>query len=104
MIPFVAAQAGANRLWAGPDAPEVYFFSGMRNHTRTLFDFLDSDAAADVAVADRALRTDPAIVVLRLAPSFSPAPTPQDIERLRQALPQERMFDGFLVMWRESSR
>jgi Dolichyl-phosphate-mannose-protein mannosyltransferase len=40
LIPFVQNVAGDNPIVAGPDCPEIYFFSGVRNQTRVLYDSL----------------------------------------------------------------
>jgi hypothetical protein len=66
MIPFVQHQLSAGRLWAGPDSPEIYFLSGAKNHTRTLFDLLDTSPSAELSLSDRVLRVAPSLVVLNL--------------------------------------
>jgi hypothetical protein len=40
LIPFVRNVAGNDPIFAGPDCPEVYFLTGMRNTTPIIFDSL----------------------------------------------------------------
>lgn len=40
LIPFVSQLAAGAPIFAGPDCPEVYFLSGLKNPTPILFDFL----------------------------------------------------------------
>jgi hypothetical protein len=100
LIPFVQAQAKGGVIWAGPDAPEIYFLSGLPNHTRTTFDFLDRSAAAALPLPARVARIDASVVVLKQDPQFSVRPTPADIHELGRAYPHQKAFDGFLVLWR----
>jgi len=44
LVAALRAHAKGEFTYAAPDCPEVYFLSGLRNPTRTLYDFLD-DAA-----------------------------------------------------------
>jgi hypothetical protein len=89
---------GQNRtLWAGPDAPEVYFLSGVPNRTRTLYDFLDTPAAP---VIERVHAARATLVVLNLRPDFSGAPDQPTVEALRAEFPNVRSVPGFLVFWR----
>jgi len=94
------ALAPGRSLWAGPDAPEVYFLSGMRNRTRVMFDFLDMDAGASRSLADRVFQSEASLVVIKVSPSFSPHARAADLDSLRMRYPNERAVPGFLVLWR----
>ena len=75
LIGAVQVLAKGRTLWAGPDAPEVYFLSGVPNQTRTLFDFLDVTAGTVPliervrAAAGDAGRAQPAAGLFRAAGS-----------------------------------
>jgi hypothetical protein len=99
LIGAVQSLAQGRRLWAGPDAPEVYFLSGVPNHTRTLFDFLDVSAAA-VPLIDRIRAAQPELVVLNMRPDFSGAPDQATVDALRADFPNVSTVPGFLVFWR----
>src|SRR5262249_3762470 len=56
VIDTLKAHARGEFTYAGPDAPEIYFLSGLRNPTRQLFDFLDprgSDPTELLAILER---------------------------------------------------
>ena len=100
LITFVQQTATGRVLWAGPDAPEVYFLSGRPNRTRTLFQFLDRSPETTRSLAWQPRSVNASLVVLKLRPEFSPAPTMALITELRAAYPKEREFSEFLVLWR----
>lgn len=99
LIPFVIEKARNGVLWAGPDSPEVYFLSGLPNHTRTLFDFLDSAAESSRPLTDRLADVHASVVVLNQKPGFSQAPDALTIGSLRARFSNERTFGQFLVLW-----
>ena len=99
LIGAVQELANGRTLWAGPDAPEVYFLSGVPNQTRTLFDFLDV-TAGKVPLIERVRDARATLVVLNLRPDFSTAPDPATVDALRADFPNVRGVPGFLVFWR----
>jgi hypothetical protein len=99
LIGAVQVLAQGRTLWAGPDAPEVYFLSGVPNRTRTLFDFLDGGAGA-VPLIERVRAIGATLVVLNLRPDFSGPPTAATIAALQGDFQNVRSVPGFLVFWR----
>jgi hypothetical protein len=99
LVTGVQRLAQGRTLWAGPDAPEVYFLSGVPNQTRTLFDFLDVTAGT-VPLIERVRAAQATLVVLNLQPDFSGAPDQATIEALRADFPNVRAVPGFMVFWR----
>ena len=99
LIGAVQVLAKDRTLWAGPDAPEVYFLSGVPNRTRTLFDFLDATAGT-VPLIDRVHAAQASLVVLNLQPDFSGPPDRATVDALRAEFPNARTVPGFLVFWR----
>jgi hypothetical protein len=99
LIRFIEPLAKDRTLWAGPDAPEIYFLSGAANHTRTLFDFLDADGGA-APIVDRIHAADATLVVLKLQPDFSRPPDQATVDALTAAFPNGGSAQGFLVFWR----
>jgi hypothetical protein len=99
LIAAVEVLAKDRTLWAGPDAPEVYFLSGVPNRTRTLFDFLDV-AAGTVPITERVRAVQASLVVLNLQPDFSKPPDQATVDALRVEFPNARSVPGFLVFWR----
>jgi hypothetical protein len=95
--------AAGEATLALPDAPEVYFLSGLRNPTGVLFDFFDTD---DGRVA-RVLRTleehDVGVVVIKLNPSFSGAPPLELLVELEARYPVATEVGHYLVVRRAES-
>lgn len=100
LIPFVTEVAAGRTIWAGPDSPEVYFLSALPNRTRTIFDFLDPAAAMTAELVPRLDALGVSVIVLKLQPPFSAAPTAAAVAALRRVFPNERAMPGFLVLWR----
>lgn len=100
LIPIVKELADGRAIWAGPDSPEVYFLTGLPNHTRSLFDFLDTDAMTADLFLRRLDSLGVALVVVKMQPPFSARLTRATVDALRRAYPQERVVSGFLVLWR----
>jgi hypothetical protein len=99
LIAAVQILAKDRTLWAGPDAPEVYFLSGVPNRTRTLFDFLDAEAGT-VPLIERVRAAQASLVVLNLQPDFSRPPDQATVDALRAEFPNANSVPGFLVFWR----
>ena len=100
LIPVVKELGVDRRLWAGPDAPEVYFLSDLPNHTRSLFDFLDVESTNSVSFLDRLDSLNISLVVLKLQPPFSAAPTDDMRAALQERFPNVQAMPGFVLFWR----
>jgi hypothetical protein len=99
LIRFVQNHAEGRTLWAGPDAPEIYFLSGVPNKTRTLFDFLDTSAGS-VPLIERVRAANATLVVLNLRPDFSGPPDQATVDALLAEFPNARSAPGFMVFWK----
>lgn len=101
LVPLMRKHAAVGEtIWAGPDAPEVYFLAGVRNPTRRLYDFLDptaSDPAALLALLDRERVR---LVVINRQPEFSTALPPELLDSLRRRFPEADTVGRFLARWR----
>jgi hypothetical protein len=101
LVPMLRAHARGGYTWASPDTPEIYFLSGLRNPTRSLFEFFE-DSTNGTA---RVLRTLDAhavtAVVLNGAPSFSPPITRDMFLQLAAKYPHARNIGPFQLRWRE---
>jgi hypothetical protein len=99
LIPQVRARAGRGEIWAGPDAPEVYFLGGFRNRTRLIFDFFGTDdGAADVI--RQVNRFEVKAVVINSRPSFSQPLSGPLHALLRQRFPGSETIGRFELRWR----
>jgi hypothetical protein len=92
-------------VWAGPDAPEVPFLSGLRNPTRTIFDCFDRDFRADPGLrAERLMDTLDSrgvnAVAVNLSPGFSGQLRPEIVDAIRSRFPNYEVVGKFVVAWR----
>ncbi|CAN5919031.1 hypothetical protein BH11GEM1_BH11GEM1_31170 [soil metagenome] len=101
LVPLLRARARGGYTWASPDAPEIYFLSGLRNPTRTLFDFFEDSTGRN----DRVLRTLDAhgvtAIVLNTIPWFSPRITREMNARLAARYPNVQTLGPYQLRWRE---
>ncbi len=100
VIKLVQSKANGGAIWAGPDAPEIYFLSGLPNRTRTFFDFLDGPAQDGISLVDRIGTLDAKVVVVKKNAQFSPALSLAVVDSLRRTFTSQRDFPGYLVLWR----
>jgi hypothetical protein len=98
LIKLVLDHSHSEYIYAGPDAPDVYFLSGKKNPTRTMFDFLDARAEQQ---AMEALRRRPIeVAVIRKRPQFSP-PLDRRLETyIEIKFPNAEQVGRFEVRWK----
>jgi hypothetical protein len=97
----VRAHAGA-WIYVWHDSPEVYFLTGRRNPTRTMFETFDDSTTRDPAHLERQLaQRDVRVVVFHDA---TPAVRPMDPgvrAWIEARYPEGERADGFEVRWRQ---
>ncbi|HLA13522.1 MAG TPA: hypothetical protein VJZ25_00735, partial [Gemmatimonadaceae bacterium] len=92
-------------IFAGPDAPEIYFLTGSWNPTPSILDFLDRSGATRGDNLLRLLsREDIRVVVLNHEPLQSPRLEPQTIEHIRSMYGGEEWAGHFEVRWIDDPR
>jgi hypothetical protein len=88
-------------VFAGPDAPEVYFLSGRENPTRALFDFLDdTNSARGTKLVGALVAQHVTAIAINVDPDFS---TPLDawtLRRLRSMYPATEQTGRFEIRWK----
>ena len=99
LVGAVEELAPGRTMWAGPDAPEVYFLSGVQNQTRTMFDFLDVTTSS-MSIVERVHAADASLVVLQMLPSFATPPDAATVAALQAEFPNSRRLPRFLLLWR----
>ncbi|MCG6987176.1 MAG: glycosyltransferase family 39 protein [Gemmatimonadetes bacterium] len=101
VVPMVESLARGPYIYATPDSPEIYFLTGKRNPTRTLFEFLDPHPETRTARVLAELDRDSVnVVVINRSPLFS-APVSSDlVAGLQARYPMARTVGRFLVVWR----
>jgi hypothetical protein len=101
LIPFVKNLANGQPIFAGPDAPEVYFLTGLKNPTRLLFDSVENPASYERQIRSVLIQSD-AIKVLVLKEQVDRT-TDQMLILRSLAVPQfpnSKRIGNFVVYWR----
>jgi hypothetical protein len=99
LVDTLRAHARGFYTYAGPDAPEIYFLTGLRNPTRTLFEFLEpAEQSADrvLAAVDRHGVT---AVAINRDMKFSPPLSPELDAAFARRFPHARTMGKFTVRW-----
>ncbi|HVX88395.1 MAG TPA: glycosyltransferase family 39 protein [Gemmatimonadales bacterium] len=86
---------GADTILAGPDAPEIYYFTGRPFQGREFFEFMAPDWSTDEFVS-RIARGHPDALVLNLRPYFSRIP----IDSVMARLPERPVADTTIGRFR----
>ena len=100
LVSLVRAEARGPFIYAAPDSPEVYFLTGFRNPTRTVFDFYEDPNDRTRRILALLERRAVNLVVLNSRPGIS-RPMPQDLaEALGARFPRSSAIGRFTVRWR----
>ena len=101
LVPLLRARAHGGYTWASPDAPEIYFLSGLRNPTRTLFDFFEDSTGRNARVLGALDAHGVTAIVLNTIPWFS-APITRDMNaELATRFPRVQTLGPYQLRWRE---
>ncbi|HEV2386403.1 MAG TPA: glycosyltransferase family 39 protein [Candidatus Acidoferrales bacterium] len=104
LVRLIQTHARGEYIYAGPDSPEVYFLSGYRNPTGTLFDFLDPDFADSARRTQRLLAAVAShdVNVVALKGDAKPSgPVPAEFEAgLKARYPHASRAGEFEVRWK----
>ncbi len=95
-------RARGGYTWASPDLPEIYFLSGLRNPTRSIFDFFDDPQQRGNRVLAALDAHGVTAVVLSRTPPFS-LPLTKDsalVAGLEQRYPYAAEFATYQLRWR----
>ena len=100
LVEVVRQHAAGGTIFAGPDCPEVYFLSGLRNPTRVFFDFFNPEPE-DGPWMNRLVDTASLhAVVINTAPTFSPRLDESALTVLGRRFPAAQRIGKFEVRWR----
>ena len=101
LIPFIQAHASGDYIYAGPDCPEIYFLSGLRNPTRTLEDSFDDPRERTARLLDTIETHHITVLTFNEEPGFA-GPINRELEQAVQArFPQSKQIGSFVVRWRD---
>jgi len=98
MLRSLSAPSGVT--FVTPDAPEVYFLSGLRNPTPIFYDFLDAPQGRTERILAILERADVRVIALNRAPSLSGPPAVELVSALESRYPRAANVGRFIVRWR----
>ena len=101
LVPLLRARAHGDYTWASPDAPEIYFLSGLKNPTRTFFEMFQDSTKANEGVLRALDAHGVTAIVLNAQPSFSPFITRGMFVQLASRYPHAQNVGPFQLRWRE---
>ena len=99
-VTMLQQHARGGYTWASPDCPELYFLSGLRNPTRSLFDFFDDPTGRTPRILQALDRHGVTAVVLNRAPQFSPQVADDLVAAIEERYPYGADVGKFQVRWR----
>jgi hypothetical protein len=88
-------------VWASPDVPQLYFLSGYRNPTRSLFEFFDDTTGRSARIIRALDEHHVNLVVLNIAPQFSPRIPVELYRQLATRYPNSAFVEPYLIKWRD---
>ena len=95
-----ARSGGSPWMWAGPDLPEMYPVSGLRNPTRNLFEVFDDPATLEPNLLRTLAARDVHVVVINPEPPFSRPLSPATLAALAARYPNAEKVGPFVLRWR----
>ena len=103
LVDVVRRHAGSDSsyIYAAPDAPEVYFLTGLKNPTRTMYDFFDNKEARTERLLASLRAHDVRVVAINTTPEFSPKVEGVLRSTLEREYPRSVGVGPFEVRWRE---
>jgi hypothetical protein len=101
LVPLIQQHASGQYIYAAPDCPEVYFLSGYRNPTPTLFDFFDDPASHDASVLEAVDQHGVKVIAIFKTPAFSKPIDGLLLQKLEARYPNSASVGRFDVRWRE---
>jgi 4-amino-4-deoxy-L-arabinose transferase-like glycosyltransferase len=95
-------EAGTSRyIYAGPDAPELYFLADRQNPTRTVFEFFERGPRQDAELLRALDRHGVSLVALNHRPRFSPKLDSSLMAALAARYPHYERIGRFELRWRK---
>jgi hypothetical protein len=101
LVTLVHEKAKNGPLYAGPDAPEVYFLSGMQNPTPMIFDFFEDYSEQSPRILKTLDTVQPNVIVINRLPGFTTPFSGGLREKLEARYPEMTNIGKFQVRWRE---
>ena len=100
-VQVVREHARGAYIWASPDVPQLYFLTGYRNPTRSLFELFDDTTGRDTRILRALDEHHVNLVVLNVTPHYS-ARIPVELYRqLAKRYPNSAFVEPYLIKWHD---
>lgn len=99
-VQLLRSHASSGAIYAGPDAPEVYFLSELRNPTPAMFDYLVPDTLFHQHLLPRLDTIGVNVVALRRRVIHSPPLRPEIQDAFANKFPIASEVGRFTIRWR----
>ncbi len=99
MVDSLRAHAHNGYLFATPDCPEVYFLTGLKNPTRTMFDFFDDTTGRTPRLLRMVDSLQISAVAINRWAAFSGPPDPTLLAGLMSRFPDTVRVGRYTLMW-----
>ena len=96
----VSEHARGQYMYAAPDCPQMYFLFGLRNPTRTLFDFFDEPVGRTERIVNTIHEHGVNIIVIQNGPAFSGSIAADLRAELEREFPNTDRVGRFEVRWK----
>jgi len=104
LVASIRRHAGGGWMYVWHDSPQLYFLSGLRNPTPTMFEVFDDPAARSAATLASELESRDVRVVVLTDPAGAAAPMdPAFHAWLLAAYPESEWIHRFEVRWRRDA-
>jgi hypothetical protein len=101
LIPFIQTHTSGEFTYAGPDCPEIYFLTGLKNPMRTLFDSFDEPEGRTERILQAIETHHITVLTFNEKPAFA-GKINRELEQVVQGrFPQSKQMGNFLVRWRD---
>ena len=98
----VVRRARTDFVLATPDAPEVYFLTGLSSPTRSTFEFFDEEDFRGEHILSALDSTGVSVIALNQEPAFSAEVSGELRAELVARYPYQEKIGRFIIMWREA--
>jgi hypothetical protein len=101
LIPFIQSHSSSDFTYAGPDCAEIYFLTGLKNPTRTLFDSFDDPVGRNERILQAIDAHRITAITFDRRPGFAGLVNRELEQAVATAFPHSKQFGRFLVRWRD---
>jgi hypothetical protein len=99
-VELLRTHAASEVIYAGPDAPELYFLTALKNPTPAMFDYLVMDSLFHQTLVQNLDSFGVNAVAIRKRVVHSPPLEPEVLSALATKFPVERDIGRFIIRWR----